>query len=311
MALAATLLFGCGGARKSEPPSPAPSASGALPPEPAEPDSVAGQPTQDDALGGRLYDRFYDGESFRPDRADTPDLDGVGGPFGNGTLPGAAGVALPNSGHDYRLKNLFGWDLRGPRGIYGAEYQNKKDVAGVDLLDESLSAEQIERLLRDGSDRVPAYGEILGKDFPALIAFVVAMREGRLPRAEMIWTLSQGTPGNYRLVTGADPERGKVLFEERCAGCHGRDGTKFLLDEGAYSLGSHARQKAYEDWLKILNGQPQSSMKRFVEGGDAAELGRAVLDLLAALCDRSRFPAGAATQPDVADGDPRCGDYLR
>jgi mono/diheme cytochrome c family protein len=311
MALAAVLGFACASSRQEEPEAPTRA-------EPVSPSSPTAQheagtvrAAPDDALGGRLYDRFYDGESFRPDRADTPEPDGLGGPFGNGTLPGGKGTPLPNTGHDYRLKNLFGWDLRGPRGIYGPDFQNKDFLAGVDLLDEDLTPDALERLLRDGSERVPAYGKVLQGDFEALLAFVTAMREGRLPRAERIWTLSKGTPGSYRLVEGANPERGKELFAERCAGCHGRDGTKFLFDGGEYSLGSHARQKAYEDWLKILNGQPHSSMKRFVEGTGAAELGSQILDLLAALCDRSSFPVGSATKPDVPDGDPRCGSYLR
>src|SRR5690606_15940608 len=103
----------------------------------------------------------------------------------------------------------------------------------------------------------------------------------------------------------------KQLYAKRCAGCHGPGGTKLLLDDGEYSLGSHARQKAYEDWLKILNGQPHTKMKRFLEGASGVELGQEVLDLLAALCDRAAFPVGDATEPDVAEGDPRCGDYLR
>lgn len=268
----------------------------------------------DDALGGRLYDRFYDGEGFSPDRSSSPgNADGQGGPFGNGTLPGRDGQPLLNdAGHDYRLKNLFGWDLRGAQGIYGARFQNKATVVDRNLLDPEADLEEIRGLLRDGSEVVPAYGSVLdASELDSLVAFVGGIRDGRLPHPDRIWTLSEGTPGNYRLVAGGDPEHGKELFADRCAGCHGKDGTKMLFDDDEYSLGSHARQKAYEDWLKILNGQPHTKMKRFVKGADAAELGQQVLDLLAALCDRAAFPLGAATHADVPDGDPRCGSYLR
>jgi hypothetical protein len=36
-----------------------------------------------------------------------------------------------------------------------------------------------------------------------------------------------------------------------------------------------------------------------------------VLDVLAALCDRTRYPVGVASEPDVGSGDLRCGEYLR
>ena len=48
----------------------------------------------------------------------------------------AAGIrSFPNTGHDYRLKNLFGRDLRGGQGIYGASYQKKPYVLAQNLLE--------------------------------------------------------------------------------------------------------------------------------------------------------------------------------
>jgi hypothetical protein len=52
-------------------------------------------------------------------------------------------------------------------------------------------------------------------------------------------------------------------------------------------------------------------MGRQVRGASAASMIRELLDLFAALCDRRAFPRGAASGPDVTDGDPRCGAYLR
>lgn len=313
-----TLVGGvaCGSARESAPGATAPPAVEEVAPEEpatgAAAEAPAG-PVVDDAFGGRLYDRFYDGERFSPDRASTPGTaDGSGGPLGNGTLLLADGSALLNdAGHDYRLKNFFGWDLRGAQGIYGAAYQDKATVVERNLLDPAFELEEIRVLIRDGSDVVPGYGTVLDElELESLLAFIGGVREGRLPHPDRIWSLSEGTPGNYRLAPGGDAARGKQLYADRCAGCHGKDGTRFLFDEGAYSLGSHARQKAYEDWLKILNGHPFSKMKRFVRGANGEELGQEVLDLLAALCDRTEFPLGAASKPDVEEGDPRCGAYL-
>lgn len=269
--------------------------------------------TADDGHGGRLFDRFFDSATFTPDSKKTPGVaDGKGGPFGDGTLPLADGKPLLNdAGHDYRLKNFFGWDLRGAEGIYGARYQNKSTALAINLLDTTRSLEELTLTLKNGEGTLPAYGAVLAsQDLDAVVHFVRGIREGHLPGPDRIWTLSEGTPGNYRLNAGADPARGKQLFADQCSGCHGDSGTRILFDDDEYSLGTHARQKAYEDWFKILAGQPGTSMKRFVDG-TGEQMGQQILDLLAALCDRAAFPKGSAKGADVAPGDPRCGEYLK
>lgn len=220
------------------------------------------------------------------------------------------GATLPTeAGH--RLKDLYGWDLRGSEGIYGAAYAAKKTVAARNWLVSTESATEIAALLGRGADGGPALeGYLDAAALQALGEFIVAVREGTLPRPDWIWDLDAGAPGHYRLRPGADVERGHALFAERCSECHGDDGTEHLFDDGAYTLGSHSRQKAYEDWFKILNGQPGTDMGRQVVG-DGRAMAQQLHDLLAALCDRTRYPLGAATGGDVPDGDPRCGDYLR
>jgi hypothetical protein len=267
---------------------------------------------RDDALGGRLFDRWFDGRSFRPDGKATPELDGVGGPFGNGSLARADGAAWPNDGHDYRLKNLLGWDLRGRAGIYGPGRMNKSYAVAIDALSDPASEAEWFVRLRDGTPELPALGPVLDPARIAAIArFLTGVRDHRLAHPEEIFQLDARGPGFYALREGADPARGKALFAERCADCHGADGTDELFDGGAYSLGSHARQKAYEDWAKMLSGQPGTEMDRQVEGATGAEMSREILDILAALCDRAAFPLGKASGADVEDGDPRCGAYLR
>ncbi len=275
-------------------------------------------PTSDggaDERGGRAFDQWRaDGSAkpFRPDDAKTEGIaDGEGGPSNDGTLSTKKGPLL-NTGHDYRLKNLHGWDLRGRAGIYGPRYMNKPYVLVRDWLSSKQSEAEIATVLCEGDDEQPALCSVLERSaVDAIAAFVVGVRDGKLPRPEQIFELSEGTPGNYRLVAGADPARGKALYADRCVGCHGTAGTAILFDEGEYTLGSHARQKAYEDWLKILNGHPGSAMGRQVRGADGAAMASEIRDLLAALCDRAAFPATGASKPDVPDGDPRCGAYLR
>ncbi|MET0409674.1 MAG: hypothetical protein ABW217_00190, partial [Polyangiaceae bacterium] len=148
-----------------------PSSAPPATPAPGEPVEAAAPHAQvaanaaDDARGGRLYDNWRGekglGHVFTYDDAKTPALDGKGGPNGNGTLNDGSGRALPNTGHDYRLKNLFGWDLRGAEGVYGAPYQKKSYVLARNLLSDTRSPEEITRWLAQGDEHTPAYGQVL------------------------------------------------------------------------------------------------------------------------------------------------------
>jgi hypothetical protein len=274
-------------------------------------------PAHDTARGGRLYDSWHSetrSDAFAPDDQSTPgEADGRGGARGDGTLLFADGRALLNDdGHDYRLKNLFGWDLRGRSGIYGPGHMDKSYALDADLLSWTGDVAAIADRLERGDETVPAFGALLSRDdLEDVAAFVVGVRDGALPHPDAIYVRAPIDAGGYALLEGGDATRGRAMFAERCATCHGADGTALLFDEGAYSLGSHARQKAYEDWLKILNGQPGTAMGRQLRGATGAEMTQELLDLFAALCDRTAFPTGAATREDVPDGDPRCGAYLR
>lgn len=275
-------------------------------------------PAIDTALGGRLFDKFYGKEppfsAFVPDSSKTQGaLDGQGGPSGNGTLKLGSGETMNNdAGHDYRLKNLFGWDLKGREGIYGPSAMAKPYAVSRNLLKGRETQEELVRLFTKGDHEIPAYGDVLTPpQIEAMAAFVIGVRDGALPHPDQIFTIKPPAQGHYALLPGGDAARGKALIKERCASCHGDDGTELLFDDGAYSLGSHARQKAYEDWHKILNGQPGSPMGRQVRGATGKEMAQELLDILAALCDRAAFPPGKATAKDVEDGDGRCGAYLK
>lgn len=281
---------------------------------PAAPVAAAAAP--DDARGGRLYDNWRAekamADDFAPDAAKTPELDGKGGPNGNGTLNDGAGRPLPNTGHDYRLKNLFGWDLRGAEGVYGPAHQNKSYVLPRNLLTDTRSSAEIQAWLSAGDDQTPAFGQVLDEtDLADLTAFLVKTRDGALARPDHVYQLDAKAPKNYALLAGGDAAKGRERFGKTCAECHGADGRKLPIDE-VESVGSIARSSAYEIWFKIQHGHPGSPMKRQVSEPTGAQNGRAVLDILAALCDRQSFPALAGKESaDVAGGDGRCGAYLK
>jgi mono/diheme cytochrome c family protein len=268
----------------------------------------------DDARGGRLYDdwRVEKGlqESFVPDVSKTRALDGKGGPHGNGTLDDANGKPIPNVGHDYRLKNLFGWDLSGAEGIYGAAYQGKSYVLRHNLLTDKRSAGELRAWLARGDESLPAFGQVLDDtDLDDLVAYIVKTRDGILARPASIFTLDRRAPNRYVLAPGGDPGRGRDRYAISCADCHGDDGRNMTIDE-TQSLGTLSRSSAYEVWFKMLNGQPGTDMRRQILDPKGTEQEQAILDVLAALCDRKQFPAMAGAK-DVRDDDPRCAGYLK
>jgi hypothetical protein len=258
----------------------------------------------DDARGGRLYDKWYAelDVGFVPGH--------TGGPRGDGTLVDGRGEVVPDDGHGYRLKNLFGWDLRGPDGIYGPRHQNKPWVRARNLLEEDRPAEAIATWLEHGDDTVPRFGDVLPREaLDEVAAFVVGVRTGALPRPDEIWDLSDRAPQHYTLRPGAAVERGHERIAAAC-GCHGPTGLDVTLD-GETSLGEYTRAKAYEAWFKILNGHPGTEMAREIDFGRDGHTGATqILEILAALCDRGRYPPMTAER-DVPDDDPRCGPYLR
>lgn len=262
----------------------------------------------DTTIGGQLYDKWFKVESyaggFAPDSKKTEAVDGAAGPHGNGTLNDGRGEPMANVGHDYRIKNFFGWDLRGAEGIYGPQYQNKSYVRAVNLLTDERSSAELVAWFTRGDETLPAFGEVLsGPQIEALVGFVVAVRAGELPRPDKIFALSTEAPKNYTLVAGADATAGAALFDQRCSGCHGDAGENIIID-GDYTVGAFGRMKAYEGWFKVLNGHPGSPMSR--QSIDAQE----ILDIFAALCDRAAFPPNDG-EHEVADGDLRCGAYLK
>ena len=263
------------------------------------------------ASGGRLYDKWYASSDFQATSA-AAKPDGSGGPRGDGTLLDGDGKVVPNTtGHGYRFKSFWGWDLKGAAGIYGPQHQNKTTVRPENLMTDTRTPAQLAAWLRMGAPGVPAWGAVMSEaEIALLVTFIDAMRTGLLPRADDIWTLSADAPKHYTLNVGGDPARGAALVRQRCAGCHGARGQRIKIDQH-YSLGAFARANGYEAWFKILAGQPGTDMKGQVPGGlDRKASAAFILDVLASLCDRAQFPPLRGGK-DVLDGDLRCGGYLK
>jgi hypothetical protein len=265
-------------------------------------------------LAGRLFDNWYKelDIGFVPDDETTPEADGQGGPNGDGTLNGVDGRSILNTGHQYRFKNLFGWDLLGDAGIYGAEYQDKPFILETGPANDQQSREVWIERLQKGHGELPSYADVLTEEQIALIVdFMLAMRNNEVPERDEIWRLSTNAPEGFILIEGGNAERGLAIYEERCADCHGAEGTVIPFNGGEQNIGLHARYYGYAVSMKILFGDPGTEMFSQLDDLNGQEKIQHVKDLLAAMCDRQQFPRGDATDPEVPDGDLRCGTYLR
>ncbi|MDG1461993.1 MAG: hypothetical protein P8R04_00355, partial [Gammaproteobacteria bacterium] len=203
------------------------------------------------AFGGRLFDMWYKEieTDFAPDNPATPIADGKGGPNGDGTLNNSAGLPLLNSGHGYRLKNLFGWDMRGDDGIYGHEYQAKEFILQSGPLSPEYAdmtrAEWIQRIA-GGDVSLPAYSDVLNpQQIEALVDYMLAVRDRQLPHPDDLYTLSVDSPKGFVIAPGGDAARGHKFYQAQCAECHGDDATKIIFDNGEQTLGMHARYYGY------------------------------------------------------------------
>ncbi|MEM6989931.1 MAG: c-type cytochrome, partial [Myxococcota bacterium] len=192
----------------------------------------------------------------------------------------------------------------------GPAYHDKPYVHPTNLLTDTRSAEELAAWFSEGDVAVPAYGAVLNPEqLQSIAEFVVGVRSGDLPGPAQVIALSKDAPKNYSLLEGADVERGNALYAEHCATCHGDDGRKLPVD-GDQSLGLFMRRKAYEGWFKLVSGHPGSPMKRELPFRSGAEGGQMILDVTAAMCDRTAYPSLDGV-PDVPDGDGRCGGYLK
>jgi mono/diheme cytochrome c family protein len=267
------------------------------------------------AYGGRLFDKWYQetGSDFVPDNPDTVEADGQGGPNGDGTLNDRDGNPALNSGHNYRFKSLFGWDLLANSGIYGEAYQAKEYVLSTGPGNDAEPPEVWIDRIENGWNDLPAFGPVLTRSqISALVDFMLAMRDGIIPGPGDLWDLSADSPKGFVMKSGGDAERGHIYYEQNCAACHGTDAADILFDDGTQTLGQHARYYGYAVAIITMNGEPGSEMgPQLVPGRGKAQYVQNLLDLIAALCDRGRYGTGRATDPDVPDADIRCGEYLR
>lgn len=185
------------------------------------------------AIGGRLYDNWIN----------VLESDGPGS-----THPAWPAANKKKKGNTtWRCKSCHGWDFRGSEGKYGAgSYKTGiKGVRGVD----SADPKRIQTILRNDTHNFSP--EMIPDQYMSWLA--VFMSKG------------QYNIRNYVSDTGevsGSPKRGKSIFQNVCAACHGYNGTALNWgddNEPAY-VGTESNTNPWEVFFKIRHGHPGVQM---------------------------------------------------
>lgn len=247
--------------------------------------------TADGMNGGMLYDTFWAEETgyVAPD-----------------------GFDFAAHADFFRCKQCHGWDRLGTSGAYAnrGPRTSRPNISSLDLkaYAASRSAQQIYNGLVKTTDRRgldadlstydPATNATVGDQMPDLNEIFTAAELWDLAKflkddavdGDELYDIT--VTGAYPTATisygnlgpGGDPVRGNELYAQQCAHCHGPDGTIFLVDGRAYTVGRHVRSKPYEGQHKIKFGQLGSVM-----GSTLTDL-QDLKDMYAALSDATLYP---------------------
>ncbi|MBZ8135324.1 c-type cytochrome [Afifella sp. IM 167] len=186
------------------------------------------------SIGGRIYDNWWMALN-----RDAPEETHPGWPSSNTQKAGDV---------TWRCSACHGWDYLGADGQHGSD-DYRTGVGGVRTA-EGRALEEIATILRDERHR---YSEAMISD------------------GEALWLarfLSRGQHEADALIDKAsgralgDPQRGKEIFQNICAACHGYDGTALDWGEGTAHahVGTEANGNPWEVLHKIRNGNPGHEM---------------------------------------------------
>jgi len=185
------------------------------------------------AYGGRLYDMWWAVLLKDPPEETHPAYPETGG------WPG------PDS---WRCVACHGWDYRGRDGVY-AKGPHATGITGIQRMSGAAPG-KIAAVLRDATH---GYTEALIPD-DALGALALFVGKGQVPVARHIDALSGWVRG--------DAGRGRRMYQNLCAICHGFDGQAWITGEEAelHSLAAVVRANPWRALHKTLNGQAYSDM---------------------------------------------------
>ncbi|MGD2215848.1 MAG: hypothetical protein PVJ64_03790 [Gemmatimonadales bacterium] len=242
--------------------------------------------------GGTMYDKFW-----------TPETGW------NQSDPNLA--TFNNFSNFFRCKQCHAWDRLGTAASYisRAPSTTRPNVASLDL--KAATAAMSEQELFDAlwtstgrrsvsadlSTYDPATNATVGDQMPDLSEIMTEEQVWDLVRflkeeaidTDLLYdfvttgTYPTGSITYSNIGAGGSASAGDAIYAASCAGCHGADGTAFLVD-GSFTVGSFLRAKPYEVQHKVKFGQPGTAMGSLLT--DVND----ILDLYLALTNATNYP---------------------
>lgn len=185
------------------------------------------------AYGGRLYDTWWASLPVDPPES---------------THPAYPPGSRYRGADTWRCVECHGWDYRGKDGIYGAG-RHATGIKGVAAM-AGASPARIAEIIRDKTHRYTP--EIIPDR--ALAALALFVSKGQVDSKTIIDPLT-------RVVRG-DRTRGRKVFQNLCAICHGFTGQAWITgeDDDLRTLAGIASDNPWRAVHKVMNGQTYADM---------------------------------------------------
>ena len=251
-------------------------------------------PSPDDMIQGAiLYDRWYSALGQQAPEGDMPIWDRQS--------------TNSRSGPDtWRCVECHGWDYKGSQGAYNSG-SHFTGFPNISALVPNLPEQEIVDHLKGSKD--PAHDFSSYMDDASLGRLALFLKFGLIDDDQYIDDVSLK-------VIGGDQERGKALYEQVCANCHGMDGKLIVFrTEGVdEDLGSVANRDPWRFLHRTRFGVAGVDMPVGAKLGWSAEDGRDVLayvqTLPAGVIPPTTEPASANETPQSPIGGPPSNSIL-
>ncbi|MBI2952955.1 MAG: c-type cytochrome [Chloroflexi bacterium] len=208
------------------------------------------------AKGGQLYDKWWTAA-------------GVAAPQGDQPLWSTQTTNTRKGLDTWRCKECHGWDYKGKDGAYSSG-SHKTGFAGIVEASKTKPVEQIAAILKGSSN--PNHDFTPALDDASINALAAFVKDG------VDEDLSQYVDYATKKPKEANVPRGKQMYTDTCAACHGADGKtlNFGSEQEPEWVGTIAVDNPQEFLHKVTFGQPGAPMPAGVQLGwtlgDAADV---------------------------------------
>jgi len=251
-------------------------------------------PSPDDMIRGAiLYDRWYSALGQQAPEGDMP-------------IWGRQSTNSRSGPDTWRCVECHGWDYKGSQGAYNSG-SHFTGFPNISALVPNLPEQEIVDHLKGSKD--PAHDFSSYMDDASLGRLALFLKFGLIDDDQYIEDVSLK-------VIGGDQERGKALYEQVCANCHGMDGKLIVFrTEGVdEDLGSVANRDPWRFLHRTRFGVAGVDMPVGAKLGWSAEDGRDVLAYVQTLpvgvIPPTTEPASANETPQSPIGGPPSNSIL-